>query len=53
MTRWKITLHEGGFVIDATNEAEARTEALECLAESLDLFVVEEVVELASPGGAG
>jgi hypothetical protein len=42
MSRWKITLYRDHFIVDAENEREARLEALQALAESLDLFVVED-----------
>lgn len=44
---YRVTLWEGSFTVSADSEEEARTEALQTVAESLDLFVVER--QLAHP----
>jgi len=41
--RWEVKLYQGGFVVDAESAQEARVEALQAVAESLDLFVVREL----------
>lgn len=41
--RWDVTLYQGGFIIEAESEHAARSEALRCLTESLDLFVAQEI----------
>ena len=43
VTEWNVSLYDGSFTVDADTEDEARHEALQCLAESLDLFVVREL----------